>query len=317
MGATVSSNAVEIHGLTKKRTAFALDNLSVRIPTGYITGLVGPNGAGKTSLIKVILGLIAADAGEVALFGREPGVTTAALDRIGVVLDRITAAGEWRAASVGRRVARLYAQWDEPYFQALLRRFDVPAGNRIDMLSRGETVKLSLAMALAHHPDLLILDEPSSGLDPVARRELGDVLREFMVDPTHTVLFSTHITADLDNLADFIVVLAEGKVAYSGAIDELHEQFAIVRGPGPLPESVRRSVIGLLLEPGGGYEGLIRAEDTASFGKETIIDAATIDDVVVHFAADDRSRRPMKSRESEAAPDTREMPASAETETRA
>jgi len=276
-------DAVQLRGVTKQRDSFTLRDVDVRIPTGYVTGLVGPNGAGKTTLIKAILGLLHADAGEVTLFGRGASQARAIHDRVGVVLDRVTASAEWRAGSVGRRIGRLYAHWDEPYFQELMVRFDVPSGNRVDALSRGQSVKLSLAMALAHRPELLLLDEPSSGLDPVARRELADTIREFMIDPSHTVLFSTHITSDLDNLADYIVVLSAGEVAYSGALDELHEEFAIVRGPAPFPEMARSSTIGTQFQSDGGYEGLIRASDTTAFGQTAIIEPATIDDVIVHF----------------------------------
>jgi ABC-2 type transport system ATP-binding protein len=185
----------------------------------------------------------------------------------------------------------LYTQWDETYFQQLLERFDVPAGNRVNELSRGQSVKLSLAMALAHRPELLVLDEPSSGLDPVARRDLADILREFMLDPNHTVLFSTHITPDLDDLADHIIVLTAGRVAYTGLLDELHERFAVVRGRAPFPENARPATIGLRLESSGAYEALIRTDDTALFGSDAMIEAASTDDVVVHFAEQARATR--------------------------
>ncbi len=278
------ADAVCIEGLTKRRGSFALQGVDIRIPTGFVTGLVGPNGAGKTTVIKAILGLVHADAGEVRLFGDESADSPAVRDRVGVVLDRVAASPDWRVGAIGRRIGNLYAQWDESCFQATLARFEVPARNRVEALSRGQSVKLSLAMALAHRPELLVLDEPSSGLDPVSRRELADTIREFMIDPSHTVLFSTHITAELDNLADYIIVLNGGVVAYSGALDDLHERFAVVRGPAPFPEAARSATIGLRLETAGGYEGLIRASDTSEFGRDAVIDAATTDDVIVHFA---------------------------------
>lgn len=291
METTLTEAAVVIRGLQKSRGAFSLRDVDLRIPTGFITGLVGPNGAGKTTLIKSLLGLVEPDAGTVSLFGNEPAGSVATRNRIGVVLDRITAAPEWHAGSIGRSIGALYAQWDEPFFAELLRRFEVPTGNRVDALSRGQTVKLSFAMALAHHPDLLVLDEPSSGLDPSARRDLSDAIREFMLDPEHTVLFSTHITSDLDDLADHVVVLNAGEIAYAGMLDELHERFAVVRGQAPFPDGARSSTIGLRLEPSGRYEGLIQAENTAWFGPETVIDSATTDDVVVHLAEQARANR--------------------------
>lgn len=285
----MEQNAAVVDGLSKQRGTFTLHDVDMHLPTGYVTGLVGPNGAGKTTLISALLGLVRPDSGTVSLFGDGPAGAGAARDRIGVVLDRITAAPEWRAGSIGKRIGGLYTRWDEAFFQELLQRFEIPVHNRVDALSRGQSVKLSLAMALAHRPELLVLDEPSSGLDPVARRDLADIIREFVVDPSHTVLFSTHITSELDDLADFVVLLNAGRIAYSGMLDELHERFAVVRGRAPFPDAARPSMIGLRFEPSGRYEGLIRADHTHWFGPDVVIDPASTDDIVVHFAEHARS----------------------------
>lgn len=284
MEAALNDDAISIRGVRKQQGTFALRDVDVTVPTGFVTGLVGQNGAGKTTLVKSVLGLVGVDAGTITLFGDADPLDAAVRDRIGVVLDQVTAAPEWRVGSVGKRVGLLYRRWDERLFRDLLDRYDVPVGNRVGGLSRGQTVKLSLAMALAHHPDLLVLDEPSSGLDPVARRHLADTVREFVLDPGHTVLFSTHITAELDDLADHVVVLDHGEVAFAGALDDLHERFAVVRGAGAFPEAARSATIGLRNDPSGRWEGLIRVDDTVAFGPEVVIDRATTDDVVVHFA---------------------------------
>ncbi|WP_186317805.1 ABC transporter ATP-binding protein [Curtobacterium sp. 9128] len=284
----MTMNAVSVQGLTKQRDAFALRDVTMTVPSGYVTGLVGPNGAGKTSLLKSMLGLLTPDAGTVQVLGGDPAAHPGARDRVGVVLDRVTAAPEWRVGTIGRRIGRLYAHWDESTWRDLLDRFGLPVGNRVDALSRGQTVKLSLAMALAHDPDLLVLDEPTSGLDPVARRELADLIREYMTDPGHSVLFSTHITAELDDLADHIVVLNAGRVVFAGMLDELHDRFAVVRSSTPITPGVRTAAIGARTGPSGGYEALIRTDDTAAFGSDVVIDQATTDDVVVHFAEEAR-----------------------------
>ena len=283
--------AVAVRSLHKQQGAFALHDVDVTAPTGLVTGLVGPNGAGKTTLVKTVLGLVRADRGSITLFGNRYPADAAVHDRIGVVLDQATAAPEWRVGSVGRYVGLLFRRWDDRRFRDLLDRFDVPVGNRVGGLSRGQTVKLSLAMALAHDPELLVLDEPSSGLDPVARRELADTIREFVLDPGHTVLFSTHITEELDDLADHLVVLAGGAVAYEGGVDELHDAFAVVRGAGPFPEAAGPSTIGLRRDSTGRWEGLIRSRDTAWFGPDVVIDRASTDDVVVHVAQDSRAHQ--------------------------
>ncbi|MGN6445909.1 ABC transporter ATP-binding protein [Amnibacterium sp.] len=284
MESTVTGAAISIRSVRKRRGAFALRADSLDIPTGFVTGLVGPNGAGKTTLVKAILGLLAVDTGSIALFGRDDPADAATRDRVGVVLDRITAAPEWRAGAVGRRFRLLYRDWDEERFRELLDRFGVPTGNRVGALSRGQSVQLSLAIALAHAPQLLVLDEPSSGLDPVARRELADTIREFMIDPAHTVLFSTHITAELDDLADHVVVMNRGEIAYDGALEDLHERFAVARGAGAVPAAATDATIGVRRDISGRWEALIHVDDTGLFGPDVVIDQATTDDVVVHFA---------------------------------
>ncbi|WP_439692339.1 ABC transporter ATP-binding protein [Curtobacterium sp. SP.BCo] len=284
MEPSLTDTAITIRSLHRQQGAFALRDVDVTVPTGLVTGLVGPNGAGKTTLVKTVLGLVGAESGSVSLFGGARPTDPVVRDRIGVVLDQVTAAPEWRVGSIGRYVGLLFDRWDDRRFRELLDRYGVPVGNRVGGLSRGQSVKLSLAMALAHQPDLLVLDEPSSGLDPVARRDLADTIREFVLDPDHTVLFSTHITEELDDLADHLVVLDAGRVAYEGGVDELHEQFAVVRGAGPFPEVAAPSTIGLRRDGTGRWEGLIRAGDTAWFGPDVVIDQASTDDVVVHFA---------------------------------
>ena len=139
-------------------------------------------------------------------------------------------------------------------------------------------------MALAHDPELLVLDEPSSGLDPVARRELADVIREFMIDPSHSVLFSTHITAELDDLADSVIVLSRGEVRFAGMLDDLHARFALARGGAGVAAAALQHVIGLRREPSGRWQGLIDMDDSARFGPDVVLDPASTDDVVVHFA---------------------------------
>lgn len=164
----------------------------------------------------------------------------------------------------------------------LLDRLRVPRTQRVSELSRGQGVKLSLAMALAQHPEVLILDEPSSGLDPASRREIGDLIREFMLDADHAVLFSTHITTDLDSLADELVVLVDGRVAYHGALIDVSEEFAMARGAGAIPN-------GPLIGPersGEQWSALIRLTDSAAFGPDVVIDTASIDDIVIHLAAE-------------------------------
>lgn len=276
----MTDNVATIANLHVRRPTFELDGLSLNLVRGTVVGLVGPNGAGKTTAIRALLGLLIPDAGEIEIFDHPAG-SPESLARTGIVLDQPTAAPEWRVGSLGRRISVFYPRWDEARFLELLDRLSVPRGQRVGELSRGQGVKLSIAMAFAQSPELLILDEPSSGLDPASRREIGDLIREFMLDPTHTVLFSTHITTDLDRLADELVVLVDGRIAYRGALPDAAEEFAVVRGSGEDPAG---PVIGLD-RSGSQWSGLIRLADSAAFGADVVVDAASIDDIVIHLGA--------------------------------
>lgn len=279
----MSDDMIRADGLRVDRPDFHVDDVSFAVARGTVAGLVGPNGAGKTTVIRSLLGLVASDAGSVELLGEAPG-SSAALASTGVVLDQPTAAPEWRVDAVGRRLAPFYPRWDALRFAELLRRFGVPTSGRVGELSRGQGVKLSLASALAQRPELLILDEPSSGLDPASRREVADAIREFMLDPAHAVLFSTHITTELDDLADELLVMVGGRMAHHGALPDAVEAFAVARGAGPVPSG---PLLGASAT-GGRWTGLVRMEDSAAFGPEVVLDAATIDDIVIHLAAERR-----------------------------
>lgn len=272
-----------ITDLRVRRPAFEVDGVSLALSRGSVVGLVGPNGAGKTTAIRALLGLLIPDSGDVEVLGHPAGAPQA-LARTGIVLDETTAAPEWRVNSLGRRLAPFYPGWDSGRFGELLARLSVPPGQRVGELSRGQGVKLSLAVALAQSPELLILDEPSSGLDPASRRDISDLIREFMLDPTHTVLFSTHITTDLDSLADELVVLVGGRIAYQGALLDAGEEFAMARGSGTAPTA---PLIGLE-RSGEQWSALIRLSDSAVFGPEVVIDSASIDDIVIHLASERR-----------------------------
>ena len=286
----MTASAVKVTGLDRTQGTFHLDSIDFELPTGLVMGFVGPNGSGKTTTIKALLGMLRPDSGTIELFDGETPGAASTKERIGVVLDQPFVSPEWKVGSLTRRVGRFFTGWDGAVFRDLLERFRLDPSAVVGTLSRGEGVKLSLAMALAHHPELLILDEPTSGLDPVSRADLVDILREFMVDETHSILFSTHITSDLDSLADLILVIDGGRIAYSGTLDGLHEEFAMVHGTEQLTPAAAGSVLGLQ-RTGSRFDGLIRSDATALFGPSTVIDAASTDDVVVHLARRGRAQQ--------------------------
>ncbi|MDR0406100.1 MAG: ABC transporter ATP-binding protein, partial [Clostridiales bacterium] len=183
------SNILEVRGLCKRYRSFALNEVTFDLPRGYIMGFVGPNGAGKTTTIKLILNVIKPDGGSVSVPRQE---------EIGVVMEAPLYVDDWRVYDVEAAIAPFYRNWDAGQFAGYLKRFGLDAKKKVKELSRGMKVKLQIAAALSHDAKLLILDEPTSGLDPVARDEIRDLLRAFVADERKSVLFSTHITTDLD-----------------------------------------------------------------------------------------------------------------------
>lgn len=225
--------AIECTGLEKSYPGFTLGPLDLNVERGTVVGLVGSNGAGKTTLIKLLLGLTFPNAGTIEFgFGlaspeADDGKPLGEMivspetmpdymkDRIGVVLDTCAFTQLMKVSDVGKLGRAVYANWDTPLFAELTASFALDPKKQIGRLSRGMGMKLSIAFALAHHPELLILDEATAGLDPLARDEILDILRDYMLDESHSILMSSHITSDLEKLADKIVCIDQGKIAFS------------------------------------------------------------------------------------------------------
>jgi len=250
------TNLLEIRNLTKSFGTFALQRVDLDVPAGTITGLVGANGAGKSTLIKLVLGLLPPDGGEVNLFGQDALKHGQALrQRIGFVQESPTLYAHLRVPELGRMVASFYNAWNEATWRRLCGLFELPLKTPFSKLSQGTRMKTALALALSHEADLLLLDEPTSGLDPLVRREVLDLLLEVIQDEGKAVLFSTHITSDLDRVADHVAILKSGCLVMAGAKDELLDAWSLVKGgedllAGPLRDRCRggqRSDVGLTL----------------------------------------------------------------------
>lgn len=234
-------NALEIKDLRKEYKGFALDGVTFSVPSGHIMGLVGPNGAGKTTVVKLIMNLIRRDAGEIRVFGLDNLRREAEIkSRIGFVYDVPRFPEDLRLETIASATAAFYDRWDWDRFQSLLDEFRVPARRVFKKLSHGQRMQFSLALALAHDADLILMDEPTAGLDPVFRLDLLTKLRAFVQDDRKTVLFSSHITSDLERAADFVTFLDRGRVVLAGAKDEILENWGVVRATGETlrPEDV-------------------------------------------------------------------------------
>lgn len=214
-----ASNLLQVKGLVKRYKDFFLDNIDLNVPQGAVVGLVGVNGAGKTTLMKCALGLVRINDGSIALFGEETqGISEHRMaelkQRIGVVFDSLPFPPDMTPADVGRIMAKAYDAWNQSTYEATLKDFDLPDKKPVKEFSRGMGMKLQFACALSHDADLLLLDEATAGLDPIARDEVIDLLRAYM-DDTRGVLLSSHITSDLEKLADYIVCIDGGRIAFA------------------------------------------------------------------------------------------------------
>lgn len=230
---------IEAHGVIKRYDGFALQQVSFAVEPGQIVGFIGQNGAGKSTTIKALLGLIELDGGEVRVLGaspRELSASSAAVkERIGVVFDTVSMLPHMRVREVGKLMSRVYATWDASAFERNLVQLKLDDAKAIKELSRGMGMKLSLACALAHDPQVLILDEATAGLDPMARDEVLDMLREFVAaedasgEPCHAILMSSHITSDLDKIADEVVCIDEGRIVFACSKDEICDLMGVAR----------------------------------------------------------------------------------------
>ncbi len=223
-------NAIEVRGLTKAYRDFTLDGLSFELPEGCILGLVGENGAGKTTTMRLLLGMTKPDGGEASVLGTEISADlTPVKEELGVVLDEPGIPWCMTAQQAGKMLAGLYKSWDAAAYDALLKKLTVPVNKPYQELSRGNRMKLGIAMALAHHPKLLLLDEPTSGLDPVVRDEVVSLLSDFTREEDHAILISSHIVSDLEKLCDYIAFLHRGKLMLLEEKDRLLEEYAFLR----------------------------------------------------------------------------------------
>lgn len=237
-------NAIEIRNLSKEYRDFSLKNLSLNVPRGTVLGLIGENGAGKSTLIQSMLGLIKAEYEKIELLGKQLRNQEKEIkEDIAVIFDVSHYNPEYTPAFIGKMLKKVYRNWDMEKYDAYLSRFGLPADKKLKKFSKGMKMKLEFAIAFSHKPRLLILDEATSGLDPVFRDEILELIREFTEEEDHTVVMSSHITSDLDKVADYIAFLHEGKLQFVKSYDELQNDYGVLHCGKDFFESLREEDI--------------------------------------------------------------------------
>lgn len=287
----MTDDAIEVRGLRKIYRGFALKDVSFRLPRGYVMGLIGPNAAGKTTVIKLLMNLTRRHGGEVRIFGLDNRTAEAEVkSRIGFVYDMACFFGDVTLAEHVRALAPFYPRWSDERFRQLAGEFGLPLAKKFKTVSLGTQTKFALALALAHDAELLIMDEPTAGLDPLFRRELLQRLSALMQDERRSILFSTHITTDLERIADFITFIRAGEIVFSLPKDDLLDNWGIVKGDDTVLGAIdpaarrggRRSTYGLEV-----LTSDIRAA-RQRLGPDAVIDKVTIEDVMVLMAGGGR-----------------------------
>lgn len=284
----MTNEAAVLRGVQKQYKDFTLGPIDLTVPTGTIVGLVGENGAGKTTTLKMLCGVNPADAGEITLLGSRP-TDTAARARLGVVFEDAYFYGGLTAGHIGKSMAGIFgSRWNAGQFADLLQRFGLDARKKVSEYSRGMRMKLSLATALAHNPDLLVLDEATAGLDPVVRAEMLDLFLEFIQDEGHSILMSSHITSDLEQVADSIAYLHHGKLLFHEDKDALLQEYGLLRCSRSQLEKLPAGTVVYTRQGAFGCESLVKGRtEVQQLLPEAVCDPAAIDDIMRFYSGRD------------------------------
>ena len=291
-------NILEIKELNKSYADFALKDVSFSLPRGYIMGFVGENGSGKTTTIRSILNMAKIDSGKISVFGLDSIKDTVAIkQRLGVVFDSLYLAEHLSVKQIEKQLMPFYSEWDTKEFHSKIKQFGLPEDKAVGEFSKGMKMELMIAVALSHNAELMILDEPTSGLDPVARDELLDILAEYIEDEERSVLFSTHITADVERVADYITMLHGGRVWFTGTKEALDRKYVLLKGAEEdLPDSLREKCIGYHAYR-NGFDAMLDTQYLDEVPDALVTEKANIDEILVYIAKEARHE---KSSESDA-----------------
>ena len=279
-------NAIEIKNLSKSYEDFCLNNIILNIPKGSIVGLIGENGAGKSTLISSLLGIIKSSYEELKIFGMDFKTDEIQIKKdIAVIFDTTHYDDEFTPKFIGQILSKVYSNWDQATYLKYIHQFNLPMKKKIKKFSRGMKMKLEFAIAFSHDAKLLILDEATSGLDPIIRDEILSIIREYTEDENHTVLMSSHITSDLDKISDYIAYIHEGKLLFMKPYDELREEYGVLHVGKELLDSLNREdIIGCTK---GAYSYTILVKNRLaiqSVFKDLEIMRPTVEEIMLFYA---------------------------------
>lgn len=286
------SYVLEINNLRKTYKGFSLKEINIKLEQGYITGFIGANGAGKSTTIKSILNLINRDSGDVKIFNKDNKTNDKELkNKIGVVLDEGYFYEELTLKEMKNIISPMYSNWDENQFNNYIRRFNLPLDRKISKLSKGMRMKYSIAIALSHNAELFIMDEPTSGLDPIVREELLEILSDIIQEENKTIFFSTHITSDLDKIADYLIIINDGKILLQGAKDEIIEEHRLVKGDKNLLTLENRKDFVAIKENSYGFEALTKEANKLSrtYGDKLVMEKPNIEELMLYYIRSDKN----------------------------
>lgn len=278
-------NVIEIKNVTKDYGDFKLENINFSVPEGSVCGFIGQNGAGKTTTIKLLLDVINADEGEIFLFGQNIKKDSAKLrEDIGVVFDEMGFHEFMTGKDINIIMRNIYKNWDEAAFFDYLKRFSLPSKKKCGDFSRGMRMKLQIAVALSHNAKLLIMDEPTSGLDPIVRNEMLQIFREYVVEEDHTILLSSHITGDIEKLADEVVFINSGKIVLAGNKDDILEKHGILKCKKSQLEQVSKPLIVNVQLGSFGVEVLVNDRRACEkLYPNMVMEQASLEEIMIYY----------------------------------
>lgn len=278
-------NVIELKHVNKAFEGFELKDLSISVKKGFVTGFIGSNGAGKSTTIKLIMNLLQPDSGEISIFGLNYKKHEKEIkQRIGFVFDHNVFYENVTLTEMKNIISPIYIKWDDSLFNQYVDMFELPLKKKLKTFSKGMMMKASLTIALSHHAELIIMDEPTSGLDPIFRRELLDIIRDLMQDGERTIFFSTHITTDLDRIADYITFIHNGQHIFTKEYYKIEEDYAIVKGETNLLDRDTEQEFISIRKSKHGFEALTanKQHTKTIFGETVILEKPTLEDIMLY-----------------------------------